>query len=168
MLAASSIRFCALCGSREYRRRTVGRNRTKPKELNSTIHPPSNRSLQRHQLHELLSVEIGRILTTHLRQQRSGSHPFSGNSSYGTFTSGLLLMDSASTRVITAPALSFHTLTQGFRHLSAYRDLLLSLSQHRIRVRYKQSALGMAWAVVQPLALMLIYTLIFSVFTRVP
>jgi lipopolysaccharide transport system permease protein len=42
------------------------------------------------------------------------------------------------------------------------------LSQHRVRVRYKQSALGMAWAVLQPLALMFIYTILFSVVTRVP
>jgi len=39
---------------------------------------------------------------------------------------------------------------------------------HRINVRYKQSMLGWAWALIQPLALMLIYTIIFSVVTRMP
>ncbi|MBY0375609.1 MAG: ABC transporter permease [Bryobacteraceae bacterium] len=49
-----------------------------------------------------------------------------------------------------------------------YSDLLLTLTHHRIRVRYKQSALGLAWALLQPLSLMLIYTVIFSVVTRIP
>ncbi len=52
--------------------------------------------------------------------------------------------------------------------LYEYGDLLLTLTHHRIRVRYKQSALGLAWALLQPLSLMLIYTVIFSVVTRIP
>ena len=52
--------------------------------------------------------------------------------------------------------------------LFQYRNLLRTLTVHRISVRYKQSALGIAWAILQPLSLMLIYTVIFSVFTRVP
>ncbi len=54
------------------------------------------------------------------------------------------------------------------RELLRYRDLVVTLSLHRLSVRYKQSMLGWAWAVVQPLALMLIYTIIFSVVTRMP
>ncbi len=54
------------------------------------------------------------------------------------------------------------------KRLAQYSDLLLTLTHHRIRVRYKQSALGILWAVLQPLALMAIYTVIFSVVTRVP
>jgi lipopolysaccharide transport system permease protein len=42
------------------------------------------------------------------------------------------------------------------------------MSRHRILVRYKQSVLGLAWALIQPLSLMAIYTIIFSVVTRVP
>jgi len=52
--------------------------------------------------------------------------------------------------------------------LFAYRDLLYTLTLHRFSVRYKQSLLGPAWAVVQPLSLMAIYTIIFSLFTRIP
>jgi len=58
-----------------------------------------------------------------------------------------------------------------FAHISAlaeYFDLFLTLSLHRIRVRYKQSALGIAWALLQPLSMMLIYTVIFSVVTKMP
>ncbi|MGH9940785.1 MAG: ABC transporter permease, partial [Pyrinomonadaceae bacterium] len=49
-----------------------------------------------------------------------------------------------------------------------YRDLLYTLSVHRVKVRYKQSLLGVAWALLQPLSLMLIYTLVFSVMAKIP
>lgn len=49
-----------------------------------------------------------------------------------------------------------------------YRDLFYTLSVHRIKVRYKQSALGLAWAILQPLSLMLIYTVIFSLIAKLP
>jgi lipopolysaccharide transport system permease protein len=43
-----------------------------------------------------------------------------------------------------------------------YRDLLYTLTLFRLAVRYKQSMLGWVWAALQPLAMMLIYTLVFS------
>ena len=58
-----------------------------------------------------------------------------------------------------------------FGHLGTlwqYRDLLATLTAHRIKVRYKQSVLGPAWAILQPLALMLIYTVMFSIIARIP
>ncbi len=54
------------------------------------------------------------------------------------------------------------------RGLWHYRDLFYTLTVHRIKVRYKQSVLGLAWAILQPLSLMLIYTVIFSVIAKVP
>lgn len=48
-----------------------------------------------------------------------------------------------------------------------YRDLIWTLCIHRWKVRYRQSALGWLWAVVQPLSLLLIYSVIFSVVARV-
>lgn len=71
-------------------------------------------------------------------------------------------------KVIRPPSLSAAALLGGLKTLWEYGDLLRAFSVHRIRVRYKQSALGLAWAVVQPLSLMLIYTLVFSVIARVP
>jgi lipopolysaccharide transport system permease protein len=47
-------------------------------------------------------------------------------------------------------------------HLPAYWSLLLTLTVHRIKVRYKQSALGLLWAILQPLLLMLIFTVLFA------
>ena len=46
--------------------------------------------------------------------------------------------------------------------LSQSGDLLLTLSVHRVKVRYKQSRLGILWAVVQPVAMMLVFTLMFA------
>jgi lipopolysaccharide transport system permease protein len=43
-----------------------------------------------------------------------------------------------------------------------YRDLLWLWIGREIRVRYKQSLLGVAWAVLQPLVLTLVFTLVFS------
>jgi lipopolysaccharide transport system permease protein len=71
------------------------------------------------------------------------------------------------TQVIRPVAFSIRDLWAGLVGLKAYSDLLVVLSAHRLKVRYKQSMLGIAWAVIQPLALMLIYTLVFSVFSKI-
>lgn len=57
-----------------------------------------------------------------------------------------------------------------FKHwakLYQYRDLLWLWTLREIQVRYKQSLLGVAWAVLQPLALMTIFTIVFSRFVRI-
>lgn len=70
-------------------------------------------------------------------------------------------------KVIRPVAFSLRDLWTGLAGLSEYRDLLIALSIHRLKVRYKQSVLGIAWAIIQPVALMLIYTFVFSFVTRV-
>ena len=72
------------------------------------------------------------------------------------------------TKVIGPPTFSPLALLRGLGGLWQYRDLLYTLSAHRIKVRYKQSVLGIAWAVLQPLSLMLIYTLVFAVVAKIP
>src|SRR3954466_6221359 len=54
------------------------------------------------------------------------------------------------------------------RELWEYRELLYILAWRDVKVRYKQALLGVAWAVVQPLALMAIFTLLFSRIADVP
>jgi lipopolysaccharide transport system permease protein len=71
-------------------------------------------------------------------------------------------------RIIRPPSFSPLNLLRELRGLWHYRDLFYTLTVHRIKVRYKQSVLGLAWAILQPLSLMLIYTVIFSVIARVP
>ncbi|MBN1341101.1 MAG: ABC transporter permease [Phycisphaerae bacterium] len=46
--------------------------------------------------------------------------------------------------------------------LVRYRELLISLTLREIRVRYKQSSLGVAWALFLPLTMMLIFTFVFT------
>lgn len=48
------------------------------------------------------------------------------------------------------------------RHLWNHRELLLFLAWRDIKVRYKQTVLGFAWAVLQPLLTMIIFTLLFG------
>lgn len=52
-------------------------------------------------------------------------------------------------------------------HLWHYRELLRSLALKEVRVRYKQSVLGTGWAVLQPFALMVVFTAVFSRFLHV-
>jgi ABC-type polysaccharide/polyol phosphate export permease len=47
------------------------------------------------------------------------------------------------------------------------REVVRSLAEREFRVRYKQAFLGVAWAVVTPLALMVIFNLLFSRVARV-
>ncbi|HEX4783490.1 MAG TPA: ABC transporter permease [Candidatus Sulfotelmatobacter sp.] len=72
-----------------------------------------------------------------------------------------------SIRIIRPPAFSFGTIFSGLRNLAHYSDLLWVLSRFRLKVRYKQSILGWLWAIFQPLALMIIYTIVFTRVTTV-
>ncbi|MBS1791065.1 MAG: ABC transporter permease [Acidobacteria bacterium] len=53
------------------------------------------------------------------------------------------------------------------RELWRHRELLWLLTLREIKVRYKQTALGVAWAVLQPLSLMVVFTVFFSWFARI-
>ncbi len=70
-------------------------------------------------------------------------------------------------KVIRAPAFSVGTIFSGLQTLAQFSDLLWILSLFRLKVRYKQSALGWIWAALQPLALMTIYTIVFTRVTKV-
>jgi lipopolysaccharide transport system permease protein len=52
--------------------------------------------------------------------------------------------------------------------LWTYRELLYFLTWRDVKVRYKQTALGAAWAIIQPLFTMLIFTLFFGKLAGVP
>lgn len=49
-----------------------------------------------------------------------------------------------------------------FRELWAYRELLYFFVWRDIKVRYKQTAIGAAWAILQPFLTMLVFTLFFG------
>ena len=48
------------------------------------------------------------------------------------------------------------------KELWQYRELLYFLTWRDIKVRYKQTALGVAWAIIQPMFTMLIFSLFFG------
>jgi lipopolysaccharide transport system permease protein len=64
--------------------------------------------------------------------------------------------------------MSWLDMADHLRHLPDYRDLLYTLSVHRFNVRYRQTLLGLAWAVLQPLLMMVIFTGVFSILARMP
>jgi lipopolysaccharide transport system permease protein len=50
----------------------------------------------------------------------------------------------------------------GLKELWEYRELLFFLTWRDIKVRYKQTALGAAWAVIQPVFMMVVFSLFFG------
>src|SRR5438874_6208556 len=56
----------------------------------------------------------------------------------------------------------------GFRELWEYRELLYFLTWRDIKVRYKQTALGAAWAVIQPFFMMVVFSLFFGKLGKIP
>lgn len=49
-----------------------------------------------------------------------------------------------------------------------YRELLYFLAWREVKVRYKQTALGVAWAILQPLLTVLLFAAIFGRFAKIP
>ena len=56
---------------------------------------------------------------------------------------------------------------KNFFELWYFRELLWVLTIREIKVRYKQTLLGVAWAILQPASLTLIFTIVFSFFLKV-
>lgn len=54
------------------------------------------------------------------------------------------------------------------RELWEYRELLYFLTWRDIKVRYKQTALGATWAIIQPLFTMLVFSLFFGRLAKIP
>ncbi len=49
-----------------------------------------------------------------------------------------------------------------------YRELLYFLIWRDVKVRYKQTAIGAGWAILQPLLTMVIFTVVFGTFAKIP
>jgi lipopolysaccharide transport system permease protein len=63
--------------------------------------------------------------------------------------------------------------SRGWRHLNLqelweYRELLYYLSWRDIKVRYKQTVLGAAWAIIQPFMTMVVFSLFFGKLAKMP
>ena len=59
-------------------------------------------------------------------------------------------------------------LKKEIKELFKHRELLVNIALRSIKARYKQSVLGISWAVVRPLSMMLMFTVIFSKFAKIP
>ena len=55
-----------------------------------------------------------------------------------------------------------------FQELWQYRELALTFVWRDLKVRYKQTAIGVAWALLQPFVTMVVLTLIFGKFAKFP
>ena len=62
--------------------------------------------------------------------------------------------------VVIQPSRKWNLLS--LKDIWAYRELLFFLTWRDVKVRYKQTALGAAWAILQPLFMMLIFTIFFG------
>ena len=68
--------------------------------------------------------------------------------------------------MVIAPARKWSPIN--IRELWTYRDLLLILAGRDVKLRYKQTALGVVWVVLQPLLTMLVFTLFFGRLAKLP
>jgi lipopolysaccharide transport system permease protein len=55
----------------------------------------------------------------------------------------------------------------GLEEVWSYRELLYFLVWKELKVRYKQTAIGAGWAIIQPLFTMIIFTLLFGVVAKI-
>lgn len=55
-----------------------------------------------------------------------------------------------------------------FKELWAYRELLYFFVWRDVKIRYKQTALGVVWVILQPLLTMLVFTLFFGKLAKLP
>ena len=68
--------------------------------------------------------------------------------------------------VVIAPAAGWMALQLG--ELWAYRELLYFLVWREVKVRYKQTSLGVAWAVIQPVLTMVVFSVFFGWLGKMP
>ena len=59
-------------------------------------------------------------------------------------------------------------LTQQLRDFWRYRELLYFLAWRDFKVRYKQTALGAAWAIIQPFFTMVVFSIFFGYLGKIP
>ncbi len=52
---------------------------------------------------------------------------------------------------------------QYLREVTGYRELFVSLVRKELKIRYKQSTIGLTWSMIQPIFLLIIYSMVFSV-----
>jgi lipopolysaccharide transport system permease protein len=69
--------------------------------------------------------------------------------------------------MLTVDSRGWRALPTHVAHLVERRELLFNLAARDLKVRYKQSMLGIAWAIVQPFSLMVVFSLIIPSFGQI-
>jgi lipopolysaccharide transport system permease protein len=72
----------------------------------------------------------------------------------------------AASRTVIEPPRKFELVN--LAELWQFRELLFFLTWRDVKVRYKQTVLGAAWAVLQPTMMMVVFTVFFARMARVP
>src|SRR5438445_2939026 len=84
----------------------------------------------------------------------------------GQFRVALPLHSGASTTIRIEPPSGFFELR--LREVWAYRELLYFFVWRDVKIRYKQTAIGVLWVVLQPVLTMLVFTLFFGRLAKLP
>ena len=79
-------------------------------------------------------------------------------------TAARLVSPRRHTRIAAAPRWPSLGLAELYRH----RGLLWFLAWRNVKVRYTQTVLGAAWAMIQPVFTMVVFTMVFGRFARIP
>ena len=81
---------------------------------------------------------------------------------------GFVILNVVSSRAVTPPSVVIEPRRSYSLRLGAmaYRELLYFLVWRDIKVRYKQTVLGAAWAIIQPLLSMVVFTIFFGRLAR--
>lgn len=69
-------------------------------------------------------------------------------------------------KIVIRPSIGWRSL--GLKDLWQYRELLYFLAWRDIKVRYKQTVLGAAWAIIQPFFTMVVFSLFFGKLAKIP
>ncbi len=81
-------------------------------------------------------------------------------------------MDESTVQVVDLPKIVIRPsrgwVPLGLKELWEYRELLYFLIWRDIKVRYKQTALGAAWAIIQPLFTMIVFSIFFGRLAKIP
>src|ERR1035441_4420472 len=73
---------------------------------------------------------------------------------------------SASSTLVIRPSKGF--LSLNLKEVWRYRELLYFLVWRDVKVRYKQTALGAAWAIIQPVMTMIVFSIFFGRLAKIP
>jgi lipopolysaccharide transport system permease protein len=91
--------------------------------------------------------------------------PISPEQRIGAVVNGESRVRAAGTLVIEPPR-GWRALN--FAELWRYRELLWVLTERDVKVRYKQTVLGFAWAIIQPVMLMVVFSIFFGRLAKMP